>query len=131
MGASYTSNMTEAAFDGCMMGSHLADPDDIKGVVLEQLCPTLIEALSNISQHASATTTDITLACTPSTVELTVSDNGVGIDPRATPGHGLQNIQARAQRLNGTATLTAADGGGTTLVWTAAIAPQRGQPTPS
>lgn len=111
--------------------SYQGDPDDIKGVVLEQLCPTLIEALSNISQHASATTTDITLACTPSTVELTVSDNGVGIDPRATPGHGLQNIQARAQRLNGTATLTAADGGGTTLVWTAAIAPQRGQPTPS
>ncbi len=99
--------------------SYHGDPDDIQGVVLEQLCPTLIEALSNISQHANATAADITLTCTPTSVELTVSDNGDGIDPNAAHGHGLQNIKSRAQRLNGTATLSVSDTGGTTLTWTA------------
>ena len=31
MGAQYTSNMAECGFDGTMMGSHLASPDEIKG----------------------------------------------------------------------------------------------------
>jgi len=32
MGSSYQSSMTESAFDGTMMGAHLRDPDDIKGL---------------------------------------------------------------------------------------------------
>jgi len=31
MGAQYTSNIAESAFDGCMMGSHLKDPESITG----------------------------------------------------------------------------------------------------
>ena len=31
MGAQYTSNIAESAFDGCMMGSHLKNPEDITG----------------------------------------------------------------------------------------------------
>ena len=98
------------------------DPDDLPGVVLEQLCPTLIEALANISHHANATAADIELTSTRTSVELTVSDNGDGIDPNAAHGHGLDNIKSRAQRLNGTTTLSPAHNGGTTLTWTATTA---------
>jgi signal transduction histidine kinase len=110
--------------------SYRGDPDDIDGVVLEQLCPTLIEALSNISHHANATAADIALTCTRTTVELTVSDNGDGIDPNAAHGHGLHNVKSRAQRLNGTATLTSAHNGGTTLTWTATTTRRQGTTSP-
>jgi len=32
MGASYTSNIADAAVDGTMVGSHLTTPEDIKGM---------------------------------------------------------------------------------------------------
>ena len=31
MGAQYTSSIAECSFDGTMMGSHLKEPEDIKG----------------------------------------------------------------------------------------------------
>jgi PAS domain S-box-containing protein len=111
--------------------TYRGDPDELPGVVLEQLGPTLIEALSNISHHANATAADISLTCTPTTVELAVTDDGDGIDPNAAHGHGLQNVKARAQRLNGTATLTPAHDGGTTLTWTATTARPQRTPSPT
>jgi signal transduction histidine kinase len=51
---------------------------------------------------------------------LTVSDDGVGMDPARTPdrhGLGLANLARRAERLGGRFTFEPIPSGGTTLTW--------------
>ena len=98
------------------------DPDAIGGMVLEQLYPTLTEALSNVARHANASAVTVSLTIEPDTVLLTVADNGNGIDPKAARGKGLDNIESRAHRANGTATITANPSGtGAMLIWQAPL----------
>ena len=93
-------------------------PDDLA----DHLVAVLSEALSNIARHARARRADVRLRTDDGTVELTVSDDGVGIPPG---GHrsGLRNLQERAERCGGAMTLTSPPGGGTTLVWQAPLTP--------
>ena len=61
------------------------------------------EALTNVGKHARAKSVAINLRRTKGAVELTISDDGVGIS-RTTPadGHGLQGMMERAALLGGT-----------------------------
>jgi len=97
------------------------DPETIPGRVLEQLYPTLSEALSNVARHASATVVNVVVANRASEVEVTVTDDGVGVDPHAVHGHGLQNLQSRAQRVGGSATLDNRPTGGAIFTWKATL----------
>ncbi len=90
--------------------------------LIEQLLPTLTEALSNVARHAQATRVVISLNIDHEAVNLTVSDDGAGIDPDSPRGNGLDNLTARACRLGGTVTIDSQPGTGTTLVWTALFA---------
>jgi signal transduction histidine kinase len=61
------------------------------------------EVLSNIARHAQAS--QVWITCAPSTgqVVMTVEDDGVGFDPHAVVrGHGLNNIERRAEKVGGT-----------------------------
>jgi len=97
------------------------DPEKLPGHVLEQMYPTLTEALTNVARHADATAVVITVSLQTDNVELRVSDNGIGATNAITYGHGLANIEARAQRVGGCSELANGADGGSPLVWTAAL----------
>ena len=97
----------------------IGDLESIAPAVLDELVPTLAETLSNIARHAEATATEVAIEVGADSVVLTVTDDGIGIDPIAPRGNGLTNLEARAQRLGGVAAVTSAAGQGTTVTWTA------------
>lgn len=66
---------------------------------------TTQEALANIARHARATKVDIALLYKANQALLTIRDNGRGFDitnESLRVGHGLANMQARAESLHGT-----------------------------
>lgn len=74
------------------------------------------EVFSNVAKHAQAA--DVTLRITADSrhVELAIHDDGVGFEPqRASKGHGLTNLAARAAKLHGTLAVESAPGAGTTV----------------
>ncbi|NHA67682.1 PAS domain-containing sensor histidine kinase [Phycicoccus flavus] len=75
----------------------------------------LREALFNARKHASARRVEVTLDVRPSTLVLSVSDDGVGgAVSAADPGHlGLSTMQARAETLGGTLRIDSPASGGT------------------
>jgi signal transduction histidine kinase len=87
--------------------------------VADHLLAVLREALTNAAKYAHATRVLVSLQATDDVV-LTVTDNGVGVDPTRTsdhPGLGLKNLRNRAEKLGGTFKLAPANGGGTTMTW--------------
>lgn len=99
------------------------DVESIPLVVLEQLLPSLTEALANVARHANATTVVVFVGLTDEHAILTVVDNGTGIADHVVHGHGLDNLNARAQRVGGDFTITnnATGTGGATLTWRAKL----------
>lgn len=74
------------------------------------------EALTNASKHGQATRAVIEARETPSTVELTVRDDGGGFDPTAsTAGFGLTGMRERVALLHGAVQIQSAPGNGTTV----------------
>jgi signal transduction histidine kinase len=60
------------------------------------------EALTNCARHAQATRVEIDVRHERNTLELIVSDDGVGIDHRRERGMGLLGIEERIRELHGT-----------------------------
>ena len=83
----------------------------------EELLPVLREALSNVARHAEATEVEVRLTAIDGLLTLRVEDNGVGPSDTPGDGRGLRNMQARAEQLGGTFTLTARPPKGTRLEW--------------
>ena len=79
------------------------------------------EALTNVAKHARATSCRIYLQRLPSTLLVTIEDDGVGFDPQnpapADGGHGLglTGVRERASQLGGTVRLESGLGKGTRL----------------
>jgi signal transduction histidine kinase len=73
------------------------------------------EAFANIRKHAHASAVTVELAPSASGVRLTVEDNGIGTDSRHREGFGLRGMRARVAQVGGAMTVSAAEGGGTTL----------------
>jgi signal transduction histidine kinase len=72
------------------------------------------EALTNVVKHARATRARVTVAGVEDTLLIEVADDGVGgADPRG--GSGLTGLSDRVDALDGTLTLSSADGEGTTV----------------
>ena len=97
----------------------LGEPDSVPGAVVEQLLPSLTEALSNVLRHASASAVAVSIVIDEGELRCTIADNGVGFDPSAVRGNGLNNLESRAIRVGGTSTIVARDTGGTLVTWTA------------
>jgi signal transduction histidine kinase len=81
------------------------------------------EALTNCARHAQARQIEITVAANDDTLDLTVADDGVGIDPRRARGMGLLGIEERVRELHGTFDVRAAAPSGTRLHVTLPITP--------
>ena len=82
-----------------------------------ELLATLREALSNVARHAQATRVEVEVIAGDEVV-VRVIDDGIGPPgPDALRGHGLNNMEARADRNGGSFELSAGPTGGTVLVW--------------
>ncbi|MFK7804478.1 MAG: GAF domain-containing sensor histidine kinase [Anaerolineae bacterium] len=77
---------------------------------------TVQNGLANVARHAKATQTQVSLKRVTGQIILKISDNGVGFDTtqkKTTVGHGINNMQVRAEQLGGKFSLTSAPGKGT------------------
>ena len=80
------------------------------------------ESLTNIRKHARARNVQVELACAPGLVSLSISDDGVGIDPASAErsrseggGFGLLGMEQRAVQLGGTFSIESQPGHGTVV----------------
>jgi signal transduction histidine kinase len=76
------------------------------------------ESLTNVVRHAGAARATVTLARTPTALEVAVADDGRGIDPEVGAGVGTLSVRERAAELGGTAAVSCPDGGGTVVTAT-------------
>jgi signal transduction histidine kinase len=77
------------------------------------------EALANAAKHAKAKKVEISLWSTDDRVLMEIHDNGKGFDmstQAASIGHGLANMQTRAQSAGGDVDVSSAPGEGTTIL---------------
>ncbi len=84
--------------------------------VQAQMVSVLREALTNITQHAGATSATIHLQVTPTHLRLKVTDDGAGI-PGDRHERGLRNARRRAMLLGGSLDLWPNEPSGTIFVW--------------
>lgn len=74
------------------------------------------EQINNVLKHAQATKIIVELFEDNNKIELVVTDNGKGFDPETVKkGHGLKNMQSRAELLNGTMEIKSNYGKGSKL----------------
>ncbi|RED97465.1 PAS domain S-box protein [Marinoscillum furvescens] len=82
----------------CKVDSDQVVPHEIKLNVYR----IVQEQINNIIKHAKATRIDQSIKITPTLVEVTTEDNGVGFDPEAvSKGIGLNNISRRVKIFEG------------------------------
>ena len=74
------------------------------------------EALTNCVRHAQAQTIAVTVVAGRRTLDVSVTDNGLGFDPAARRnGLGLRGMEERVKEIGGTVTIRTAPGQGTAL----------------
>lgn len=86
---------------------------------------TAQEALTNVSKHALATRVDIELSLDSGVLTLEIRDNGRGIAPNdlnKERSFGIRGLHERAATVGGWVDLSAAPGGGTSLILTVPLA---------
>ncbi|MFO0818423.1 MAG: ATP-binding protein [Pirellulales bacterium] len=77
------------------------------------------EALRNLAKHAAVSKCWVTLAVVAKRLELTVRDEGIGLDPtrnRQIAGIGLASMRERIRLVGANLAITSAPGQGTTIV---------------
>jgi signal transduction histidine kinase len=75
------------------------------------------EALTNSARHAKASSINVNVTGDADHLDVTVTDNGVGIDPaRRHSGLGLRGIEERVKELHGTMTIGGAMPNGGTML---------------
>ena len=98
-------------------------PDDLPSGIRHEAVQIVSEGLSNVVKHAQATATRVTVAHEADQLVVTVTDNGRGVEPRASAargngeGQGLRNMQERAASLDGWFHIGPGPGGGTRIEW--------------
>jgi ligand-binding sensor domain-containing protein len=88
-----------------------------------QMLSIFNEALTNIAKYADASAVETRIELKDQTVVMTIVDNGKGFDPDApradsamSSGHGLRNMQRRAERIKGEVAITSKLGEGTSVI---------------
>ncbi|QEU90108.1 GAF domain-containing sensor histidine kinase [Streptomyces kanamyceticus] len=91
---------------------------DVPADVADDVVAVLSEALANITRHAQASATDISIVVRKGRLALTVADDGVGVGSgERESSSGLRNIAERAEKLGGRLALGSGPDGGTRLEW--------------
>jgi signal transduction histidine kinase len=89
----------------------------VVGEVADDVMAVVREGLSNAIRHADAEQIEVDVATDGTTVTVTITDDGRGMDPKTDRSSGTANLAERAKRLGGSFSLTAPKGGGTRLNW--------------
>lgn len=77
------------------------------------------EAVNNIAKYAEATEVEISLQKMGNSLQMKISDNGIGFDPTLqTSSNGLKNMKARAKSMNGNLEIQSESGKGSAIVLT-------------
>jgi len=71
------------------------------------------EAVTNVRRHAAATTCRVILAAQDDRLDLSVTDDGIGIAAEAVAGIGLTSMREQAAELGGQITVAREACGGT------------------
>lgn len=80
------------------------------------------EAINNAAKHSGATTVTVTFTRQGSSLQLVITDNGIGFNPNSVrKGNGQHNLRDRAIAAGGSLTIDSTHGEGTTLVLTLAL----------
>lgn len=77
------------------------------------------EILTNTIKHAEASEITISLTQDEDSINILIEDNGKGFNPKAIDkkeGIGLNNIEKKAEQLNGTFSIDSFEGKGTTII---------------
>lgn len=97
-----------------------ASPENLtaKPEIALQLLRITQESLTNIRKHAQASQAKVVLIATSSTLELSITDNGMGFpanesDMRERRSHGLIMMRERAEGIGGTFSVATSPGRGT------------------
>ena len=89
-------------------------PDDVASEAVD----VLRELLMNVAKHAHASHSSVCISVADRTFTVTVTDNGVGIDPAANSGGlGLDNLRQRAERQGGDFVIVPSADGGSSATW--------------
>ena len=94
-----------------------AVPDDLA----DDIEAVLREALTNIARHARAGAATVSITASTSKVVLSVSDDGVGMDPAVARRSGLANLRRRAEQHGGELEIRPREPHGTELMWSAQL----------
>lgn len=99
---------------GMQVEGDLSELTDSQKIVLFRVVQ---EALSNVRKHSEASRVTVTLQSSRTFVELTVTDDGCGFDPRRLDGDrlGLAGISERVRLLGGAVEIQTTPGAGTTV----------------
>ncbi len=89
----------------------------IDSPLADELVAVLREALTNIAKHANAHGAELSVDVRDSTLTARVTDDGVGYVTGSQHGRGIENLRARAERLDGHFEIVAQDTGGTVVTW--------------
>ena len=74
-----------------------------------------VEALTNAARHSQAHRCEVGVEVSATEVRVTVSDDGIGLDPARPPHVGLWSMHERAAEVGGRCAVTAGAGGGTVV----------------
>jgi len=85
--------------------------------ITDNLVAVLREVLSNVAQHAQATSANVTISAGDAVV-LVVEDDGIGAENfERAGGHGVTNLRERARMLGGSASIERIEPNGTRAEW--------------
>lgn len=84
------------------------------------------ESLANVRKHAGASTVGVMLTRGPHTVELEITDDGIGFVPGESKGFGLDGMRKRLAELGGRLTVTSSVGDGTRVLGVIPLVPAPG-----
>jgi len=104
-----------------LTGDLSAVPDKIA----DELLPVINELMSNAVRHSGASNVNVDVdAVVGDQLCLRVTDDGAGFLSRRRSGLGLDNIEARAEKLGGEVEIRSARGDGSTIIWRVPLAEQ-------
>ena len=103
--------------------SRLSFPDivpsvSINGEVQRNIFSTIKEALNNCMKHSKATHIEVSLSLRDDTLDICISDNGIGFAGSESNGNGLSNMKNRIEQIHGKFQINSSLNSGTTICFT-------------
>ncbi|CAH0145636.1 Redox sensor histidine kinase response regulator DevS [Microbacterium sp. Bi98] len=97
----------------------------LTGTVGDDVIAVVRECLANVARHACSDVTTVMVSVDQGSVEVVVTDDGVGVSPDAVRRSGTGNLADRARRRGGDFTIFSAAEEGTRVVWWARLVAER------